>query len=66
MDIFRNKELLESEKISLLSDAQNFLRLSRSKFKENEGEEEKNILLPSLFSSSKKRFLKSPFNWHRN
>jgi hypothetical protein len=57
MDIFRNKELLESEKISLLSDAQNFLRLSRSKFKENEGEEEKKYFITFSFFIEQKEVL---------
>ena len=57
MDIYRNKELLKSEKISLLSDAQKFLRLSRSKFKEKKGEEEKKYFITFSFFFEQKEVI---------
>jgi len=54
MKVFRNKEQLKNENVSVLSDAYNILKLPRGQFNETENEEEKKYFFTiSIFSEEK-------------
>ena len=54
MKVFSNKDKIENENISLLSDAYNVLKLPRGQFNETENEEEtKYFFTISIFSEEK-------------